>query len=158
MMHGRDGRRPLWAPADVPTRPYGQRQQGELSCVRIRQMPKAGRGVPRPIHGSHGLGSASRAHLVVGLAGLVTADGADFAAGIDCVVLVVVVDLVVAVNLVSGADLVVLTTVKAGLGCAGFATPMTLSSESRRKCTLRNPAVIAPATGELLCVVSLVYL
>jgi hypothetical protein len=73
-------------------------------------MQKAGRGGHRPVHGPD---SASRAHLVVGLAGNAAA--------------------VTGAGVVTGADFVVRTTVKPGPGFAGFATPMTLPSESRRK-------------------------
>lgn len=136
---GQDGP-PPWTNHDDP------------ACLWRRQMPKVGWGGHRPVPG---LGSASRAHLFVGLADLV-AGLATFVAGFVASIVAGLAGVVIglatglagevaglvaglagevaglATGLAGGVD-VVRTTVKAGPDRAGVATPSTLPSESRRK-------------------------
>ena len=109
-----DGRRWLWTNLE------------ERACPTARQMPKVGWSEHRPVPG---LGSASRAHLFAGLAALAATD-AGFAGLVTCGARAAFAGFATAG---AGADDVVPTTVNPIPRDAGFATPMTLPSESRRK-------------------------
>jgi len=109
-----DGRHRLWTNVEEPTFPTA------------RQMPKLRSSGHRPVPG---LGSASRAHLLAGLAAPAATD-AGFADLVTCGARAAFAGFATAA---AGADDVVPTTVNPGTRDAGFATPMTFPSESRRK-------------------------